>query len=48
MADAWTVETLNDTVDGELAALPDDMRARFMRIAELIEGAGLPDVREPT
>ena len=47
MADAWTVETLNDTVDGELAALPDDMRARFMRIAELIEGAGLPHVREP-
>lgn len=44
---AWTVETLNETVDAELAALPTDMRARFVRIAELIEGVGLPSVREP-
>jgi len=43
----WTVETLNDTVTGELEALPDDMRARFVRIAELIEAVGLPHVREP-
>jgi phage-related protein len=43
----WTVATLNETVDRELAALPDDMRARFVRIAELIEGVGLPNVREP-
>ncbi len=39
----WTVETLNETVDAELAALPDDMRARFMRIAELISSG--PDYR---
>ena len=44
---AWAVETLNNTVDQELAALPDDMRARFVRIAELIEGVGLPSVGEP-
>lgn len=32
----WSVETLNDTVDRELDALPADMRARFVRIGELI------------
>jgi len=44
---AWTVETLNGTVDAELADLPADMRARFVRVAELIEAVGLPNVREP-
>ena len=44
---AWSVETLNDTVDAELTGLPVDMRARFVRIAELIEAVGLPNVREP-
>ncbi len=43
----WTVETLDRTVDEELDDLPADMRARFVRIAELIEAAGLPSVREP-
>jgi hypothetical protein len=40
----WTVETLNDTVDQELAALPVDLRARFVRIANLIEEFGLGQV----
>jgi ribosome-binding protein aMBF1 (putative translation factor) len=44
---AWTVETLNETVDAELAALPADMRARLARISELIESVGLLDVKEP-
>ena len=44
---AWTVETLNETVDAELDALPPDMRARFARVAELIESVGLPHVKEP-
>ena len=44
---AWSVETLNETVDAELSALPPDMRARYVRIAELIEAVGLPNVREP-
>lgn len=44
---AWTVETLNEAVDAELAELPADMRARLVRISELIESAGLPNVREP-
>lgn len=43
----WTVETLNETVDAELSELPVDMRARFTRIAELIEAVGLPNVTEP-
>jgi hypothetical protein len=38
----WTVETMNETVDAELAELPADMRARLVRIAELIEQVGLP------
>ncbi|MEW6322198.1 MAG: hypothetical protein AB1635_14055 [Acidobacteriota bacterium] len=44
---AWTVETLNETVDAELAELPADMRARLARIAELIESVGLPNVTAP-
>lgn len=44
---AWTVETLNGTVDAELAELPADMRARLVRISELIESVGLSNVREP-
>jgi hypothetical protein len=43
---AWTVETLNETVDAELAELPADMRARLVRISELIESVGLPNVKE--
>lgn len=44
---AWTVETLNETVDAEVAELPADMRARLARMAELIGSVGLPNVREP-
>ena len=36
----WVVETLNPTVDAEIGALPPDMRARFVRLAELIENLG--------
>jgi phage-related protein len=43
----WSVETLNAVVDAELAELPPDMRARLVRIAELIEAVGLPSVKEP-
>ena len=44
---AWTVETLNEMVDAELAELPADMRARLVRISELIESVGLLNVKEP-
>jgi len=43
----WSVETLNETVDAELAELPPDMRARLVRTAELIASLGLPNVKEP-
>ena len=43
----WIVETLNETVDGEIEALPADMRARLVRISELIEAVGLENVGEP-
>jgi len=36
----WTVETLNAAVDGELEALPTDMRARLVRIGAIIEAVG--------
>ena len=38
---SWTVETLNETVDAEVEALPADMRASLARIAKLIEEKGL-------
>jgi len=44
---SWRVETLNETVDAEVEALPEDMRARLARIAPLIEEKGLERVREP-
>jgi phage-related protein len=43
----WTVETLNEKVEAEIAALPSDMRARLVRISEFIEAVGLPNVHEP-
>jgi phage-related protein len=44
---AWIVDTLNETVDAELADLPADMRARLVRVSELIGAVGLPNVKEP-
>lgn len=44
---AWTVETLNETVAQELLSLPNDMQARYLRIATLIEEAGIHALREP-
>jgi phage-related protein len=36
----WTVVTLSAVVNGEIAALPADMRARLVRLTELIEQIG--------
>lgn len=44
---AWIVEVLDARVRDELEALPADMRARFRRIVELIQGYGLERMREP-
>ena len=43
----WRVETLNATVDRELHALPVDLRARFMRICQLMASVGLERVSAP-
>jgi phage-related protein len=45
-APQWTVLLLPEAAD-ELDAQPDDIRARFFRIVELIEGQGLQNMREP-
>lgn len=44
---SWMIETLNKTVDQELETLPADMRARFVRVCQLIAVHGLQNVREP-
>jgi phage-related protein len=43
---AWTVEVL-EIAQPELDALPSDMRAKYIRIADLIEANGPMNVREP-
>jgi phage-related protein len=41
------VETLNEAVAAEIAALPADMQARFLRLAERIAAASLESLTEP-
>jgi phage-related protein len=43
----WQVEILDETVAAEIAALPADMQARFIRLAERIASAGLESLSEP-
>ncbi|MGL4636243.1 MAG: type II toxin-antitoxin system RelE/ParE family toxin [Beijerinckiaceae bacterium] len=43
----WVVETLDERVDRELAALPLDMQAKFTRIGNLMAVNGPASVREP-
>src|SRR5262245_11090448 len=42
----WRVAILNETVAAEIAALPADMQARFLRLAERIVSAGLESLSE--
>jgi phage-related protein len=44
---AWTVETLDETVDAELAGTAGGHARAFGRISELIESVGLLNVKEP-
>jgi hypothetical protein len=44
---SWRVEILDEIVAVEIAALPADMQARFIRLAERIASAGLESVSEP-
>jgi phage-related protein len=43
----WRVEILNEIVAAEIAALPADMQARFLRLSGLIGQAGLESLGEP-
>ena len=43
----WRVEVLNETVAEELASLPEDMRARYLRLVRLIGEFGLGHLNEP-
>jgi phage-related protein len=45
---AWTVETLNGAVDDELATLPADLRARLVRVFDLIEAHGFQHLPRDT
>lgn len=47
MSMRWTVETLDAVVDAEIDALPVSLRARLLRLMEMIETVGLDRVREP-
>src|ERR1700750_2375836 len=44
---AWIVELLDARVRDEFEVLPVDMKARFRKIVELIQGHGLERMREP-
>jgi phage-related protein len=43
----WVVEFLSRTVAAEVEALPNDMRAKFLRIVQMIESWGIERMREP-
>lgn len=43
----WTVETLDVTVDDEIAALPISLQARLIRLFEMVEHLGLERIHEP-
>ena len=43
----WSVETLGTQVDAEILALPKDMQAPFLRLAERIEAVGLERIGQP-
>src|SRR5271154_728266 len=44
---AWTVETLGEAIDTEIAALPPKVQAKLLWIMEQIEARGLPALRPP-
>ena len=43
----WSVESLSSVVDAEIAALPADQIARFLRIGDLISVLGIESVGGP-
>lgn len=43
----WKIEFLNETVRDELNVLPEDQKAKFTWIVDIIREHGLENVREP-
>lgn len=43
----WTVGFFSDAAFAEVKALPRDLQAKFLRISEMIESAGIEKMREP-
>ena len=43
----WAVEFASNVALAEVEALPSDLRSKFKRIADMIEGHGLEKMREP-
>lgn len=44
---SWTVEFVSRVAEIEVAALPEDMNARFLKIGDMIRTYGLLRVHEP-
>lgn len=44
---SWQVEILNETVTAEIASLPTDIQARFLRLADRVRLVGLESLGEP-
>lgn len=47
MTERWTVHFLDETVLAAMDEQPDDIRAHFLRISDLIAVHGLERMREP-
>jgi phage-related protein len=43
----WVVQFLNSTVESELEAFPNDIKASFLRITRLIKSHGISNIHEP-
>jgi len=43
----WSVEFLNDIAEAEFDQLPTEIKAKIVRISQLIEQVGLLSVKEP-
>jgi phage-related protein len=44
---SWSIETLDERVDAEIEALPPGLRARLVRLLEMVEAVGLERMHEP-
>ena len=47
MAERWTVHFLNEMVFAEMDEQPEDIKAHFLRLCDLIASHGLERMREP-